>query len=159
MSLALLVIVLALVWAAITGTITVPNLLLGAVIGLIGIFLLRDRVAAPAYLGRLGKIAALAALFVREILLSAVKVAVLVLTPNLKARLRPGIIAFPLTATSDAEITLLANLITLTPGTLSVDVSDDRRVLYVHALMLKDKDALIAAIAAGFETKVMAVFK
>ena len=159
MSLALLVIVLSVVWAAITGTFTVPNLLLGAVIGLFGVFLLRDRIAAPAYLGRLGKILSLAGLFVREVLLSAIKVAILVLTPNLRAHLRPGIIAFPLTATSDAEITLLANLITLTPGTLSVDVSADRRALYVHALMVRDKEALIAGIAAGFEAKVIEVFK
>jgi len=54
-----------------------------------------------------------------------------VLTPDMKSVLRPAIIAFPLTIKSDAEITLLANLITLTPGTLSVDVSEDRSDLRV----------------------------
>ena len=60
----------------------------------------------------------------------------MVLTPDLRGSLRPAIVAFPLTVKSDAEITLLANLITLTPGTLSVDVSEDRAVLYVHVLTL-----------------------
>ena len=48
-------------------------------------------------------------------------------------RLKPGIFAYPLKVDRDFEITLLANLITLTPGTLSVDVSADRRTLFVHA--------------------------
>ena len=74
-------------------------------------------------------------------------------------RLRPAIIAFPLTARSDAEITLLTNLITLTPGTLSLDVSADRARLYVHALSLKSRESLISDIANGFEKKVVDVFR
>ena len=61
------------------------------------------------------------ALFVKELILSALKVAWLVLQPRIN--IRPAIIAYPLTVTTDAQITLLANMITLTPGTLSVDVS------------------------------------
>jgi len=53
---------------------------------------------------------------------------------------------------------LLANLITLTPGTLSVDVSQDRSLLYVHTLTLSTREALIADIAGGFEAKVREVF-
>ena len=71
-------------------------------------------------------------LFTRELILSALRVAWLAVQPRL--RIRPAIIAYPLTVTTDAQITLLANLITLTPGTLSVDVSDDRKTLYVHAI-------------------------
>ena len=90
-------------------------------------------------------------LFVRELVLSALQVAWLVIQPKLK--LRPGFIAYPLTVTSDAQITLLANLITLTPGTLSVDVSDDRKTLFIHALDIPDREALGGRIAAGFETR------
>jgi multicomponent Na+:H+ antiporter subunit E len=71
--------------------------------------------------------------------------------------IRPAIIAYPLTVTTDAQITLLANMITLTPGTLSVDVSDDRKWLYVHAIDVASKEALIGDIAAGFETKILEV--
>ena len=92
-------------------------------------------------------------LFTRELFLSALKVAWLAVQPNL--RIRPAIIAHPLTVTSDAQITLLANMITLTPGTLSVDVSDDRKTLYVHAIDIESKEALVSSIAAGFETKIL----
>ena len=96
-------------------------------------------------------------LFVAELIVSAVRVAWLALQPNL--RLRPGIVAYPLTLTTDVQITLLANLITLTPGTLSIDVSDDRRTLYIHVLDVASREALIGSIAAGFETKILAVLR
>jgi multicomponent Na+:H+ antiporter subunit E len=73
--------------------------------------------------------------------------------PRLK--LKPMLVAFPLTATSDVEITLLANLVTLTPGTLSVDVSADRRFLLIHAIDVGDREALIRSIRDGLEAKVM----
>lgn len=108
-------------------------------------------------LRRSTRIAALAGLFVTELVVSALRVAVLALTPKIK--LRPAIVAYPLTVTSDPEITLLANLITLTPGTLSVDVSADRRTLFIHAIDVADREVLISAIAGGFETKVLEVFR
>jgi multicomponent Na+:H+ antiporter subunit E len=94
-------------------------------------------------------------LFLRELVLSALKVAWLVVQPKL--RIRPAIIAYPLTVTSDAQITLLANMITLTPGTLSVDVSDDRNTLYVHVIDMANKEELVGSIAAGFETSILRV--
>ena len=102
---------------------------------------------------------ALGWLFITELVASALRVARLVLRPDLNAHIRPAIIAFPLSLTSDAEITLLANLITLTPGTLSVDVSADRRFLYIHAIHVTDRAAFIKEIAAGFEAKVAGAFR
>jgi multicomponent Na+:H+ antiporter subunit E len=88
-----------------------------------------------------------------ELVRSAISVAGLALRPKLQ--LRPAIIAYPLTVTTDAQITLLANMITLTPGTLSMDVSDDRKTLYIHAIDAPDRTAAIGKIAAGFETRVL----
>jgi len=156
---AMTVVLLALVWAAITGTFTGLNLLLGAAIGSVAVLLLRRDFAGPNGLRRIRRIISLALLFLYELCVSAVRVARVVLTPDLKRAIRPGIVAFPLSVQSDAEITLLANLITLTPGTLSVDVSQDRRLLYVHVLALDTREALIAEIAGGFETKVREVFE
>ena len=73
--------------------------------------------------------------------------------------IRPAIIDYPLTVHSDVQITLLANLITLTPGTLSVDVSDDRKTLRIHVLDAPDSEAVIGQIAAGFETRVLRALK
>ena len=98
-------------------------------------------------------ILALALLFLRELLLSAIRVSLMALNPQL--RLRPAFVAYPLSVSTDAEITLLANLITLTPGTLSVDVSDDRRTLLIHVLDAGSREAVIGEIAGGFETLVL----
>ena len=73
--------------------------------------------------------------------------------------LRPGIVAVPLEEMSDMEITTLANLITLTPGTMTVDVSSDRRCLYVHCMDASDPDAIRREIKHGFERRVMEVLR
>ncbi len=96
-------------------------------------------------------------LFLRELVVSALKVSWLVIQP--RPRIRPAIIAHPLTVTTDAQIALLANMITLTPGTLSVDVSEDRKFLYIHAIDLESKEALIGDVAAGFEAKLLEVLR
>ena len=154
----MIVIILALLWAAMTGTFSGLNLLLGAGIGAVAVLLLRRNFARGRRLRQVRSVTSLALLFLYELGVSAVRVAIVVLTPNMKSVLRPAIIAFPLSVKSDAEITLLANLITLTPGTLSVDVSEDRSLLYVHTLTLSTREALIADIAGGFEAKVREVY-
>src|SRR5690606_29224186 len=104
-------------------------------------------------------IARLAVMFFSELILSAWRVAVLVASPNMHAKLKPAIFAYPLTVTTDQQITLLANLITLTPGTLSVDVSEDRSTLYVHALDIGEKEETIRSIREGFEARIIEVFQ
>ena len=99
----------------------------------------------------------LAIVFIRELVASGLRVALLAVQPQLS--LRPSIVAYPLTVPSDAEIALLAGLITLTPGTLSVDVSDDRKWLYVHCLDAPDIQAVVNSIAGQFEGRVMGLFR
>lgn len=96
-------------------------------------------------------------LFTKELVLSAVRVAWLAVQP--RRRLRPAFVNYPLTVTSDGQIALLANLITLTPGTLSVDVSEDRRTLLIHVVDMSDAEEVIGSIAAGFETQVLRVLR
>lgn len=158
MNLVPMVALMALIWAAITGNFTALNLLLGAAVGVGATLLLRHSFGGAPVLRRLRRILSLTVLFLYELNVSAVRVGLIVLTPDLRSALRPAIVAFPLTVKSDAEIALLANLITLTPGTLSVDVSDDRSTLYVHVLNLASRERLIADIAGGFERKVQEVF-
>ncbi len=159
MNFATLTVILALVWAAITGNFSVLNLLLGAAISVAALWFVRERVTTPTFFEKFRRVLALILIFFYELAHSATRVALLIMSPNLKKRLKPGIIAFPLTAKSDVEITLLANLITLTPGTLSVDVSADRKFIFVHAMEVPDKKALIRDIATGFEIKIIEVFK
>ncbi|MCS6954167.1 MAG: Na+/H+ antiporter subunit E [Bryobacterales bacterium] len=69
-------------------------------------------------------------------------------------RLRPAIVAVPLSLERDTQIVLLANLITLTPGTLSLDVSSDRRFLYVHVMHVEDVAAFREEVKSGFERRI-----
>lgn len=156
-SLFLINILLALAWGAVTGSFAEANLLFGFLLGTFALYIIREQVGTSRYTRRLWQIVSLALLFVYELLLSALRVAVIVLRP--KIDLKPGIIAYPLTVDRDFEITMLANLITLTPGTLSVDVSEDRKTLYVHCIDVPDKQSTIDDIKNGFERKILEVFR
>lgn len=148
---------MALAWGAVSGSFSPINLLFGFALGAIALSVIREQVGSMGYFSRARRVLALMLLFIYELILSAVKVARLVLTPNMN--LKPGIFAYPLKVDRDAEIALLANLITLTPGTLSVDVSEDRRTLYVHALDCSDPDQTREDIAMGFERKILEAFR
>lgn len=91
-----------------------------------------------------------------SIIKANIDVARIVLRPQLN--INPGIIAVPLDVRSEIGITLLANLITLTPGTISIDISTDRDTLYVHCIDIQDADALRADIKQSFERRVMELF-
>ncbi len=150
-------ILLAVLWAGVTGNFTLINILFGFLLGSLALYIIREQVGTKAYFNRSYRAVSLAALFLYELVLSAIRVARVVLSP--KMDLHPGIIAYPLTVDRDFEITLLANLITLTPGTLSVDVSDDRKVLFVHCIDVPDVEAAIADIRNGFERKILETFR
>lgn len=147
----------AIIWVAISGSATFVNFLFGFLVSALALGLIREQAESVSYLRRIRLITSLVVLFFKELALSAWKVAVLVTRRDMD--LKPGIFAFPLTVERDFEITLLANLITLTPGTLSVDVSEDRRFLYVHALDCADPEGAKRDIATGFEAKILEAFR
>ena len=148
---------LAIVWVAITGSASFINLVFGFVLAAIALAIVRSSYGGVLYLGRIRRILVLLLVFVCELAKSVWAVAVAVMSPRMDVK--PGIFAFPLTVDRDFEITLLANLITLTPGTLSVDVSDDRKTLYVHALDCSDPETIRRDIADGFERRIMEAFR
>lgn len=149
-------IILMLVWGVITGSFTPHNLVLGFVLGVVALFVSRGEKPLGAYTMRPLATLVLIGLFLKELTMSALQMAALVMRPDMN--LKPGIFAYPVKLKSDFEITLLANLITLTPGTLSVDVAADRNTLYVHAIDCSDPEGARAAIANGFERRIMEAF-
>ena len=153
----LLNLILALVWIAVTGQFEPRNFVFGFVLGFLILFFTRRIVGTPNYGNRMIKVIGLAIFFVRELIKANLRVAYDVLTPGFQ--LRPGVIAIPLDVQSDTEITILANLITLTPGTLSLDVSADRRVLYIHAMYVDDPEVVRRQIKRGFERRVIEVLR
>lgn len=148
---------LALVWAAMTGGFTMANLLLGFVFGYIALFLGQTVFGRSAYFGRVGRVARFLGFYLLAVVRANLRVAVDVVTP--RHRSRPGVVAVPLDARTDAEITVLANLLTMTPGSLSLDVSDDRRVLYVHAMFVEDADAFRRDLKENFERRVLEMLR
>ncbi|AXV14744.1 Na+/H+ antiporter subunit E [Neorhizobium sp. SOG26] len=153
----ILTLVFGLIWVVVTGSATGHNLLFGLALATLALWVVRREMNAHGYWPRVGKFISLVVLFFRELAMSAWKVAVLVTRRRMD--LKPGIFAFPLTVDRDFEITLLANLITLTPGTLSVDVSEDRKTLFVHAIDCSDIEGAKRDIAEGFERKIMEAFR
>jgi multicomponent K+:H+ antiporter subunit E len=92
-----------------------------------------------------------------DIAIANLEVAKLVVGAN--ASLQPGFVEYPLELTDDFAISLLASTISLTPGTVSADISDDRRMLLIHALTVSDEDALIETIKQRYERPLMEVFE
>jgi multicomponent Na+:H+ antiporter subunit E len=132
---------LALAWVALSGSFTAMNLLAGFVFGYIALMVLQKQVPAlNGYSRRIPRVVAFVIFFLKELVKSNFRVAYDVVTPAWY--MKPGVIAFPLNASTDVEIMLLSSVISLTPGTLSLDVSDDRRVLFIHAMFLQDEEQL-----------------
>jgi multicomponent Na+:H+ antiporter subunit E len=118
--------------------------------------LVRGGVLHPSpYIGRVHRVVGLAVYFFRELVKANVRLALDVVTP--RYHMKPGIIALPLDATRDAEILLLSMLINTTPGSVALDVSPDRKTLYVHVMYMDTPDAAREEIKQGFERRVMGV--
>jgi multicomponent Na+:H+ antiporter subunit E len=151
--------VLALTWAVATGQFTLANLVVGLALGYL-VLLFAQRALGPSpYFAKVPQAVGFAFFYLWQLILANLRVAYDVVTPT--HYMRPGVVAVPLEAKTDAEITLLANLITLTPGTLSLDVSADRRVLYVHAMYLDNDDPELARrqIKEGLERRVLELLR
>ncbi|ACY16037.1 Na+/H+ antiporter subunit E [Haliangium ochraceum] len=108
-------------------------------------------------LAKLPKLVVLTGFVTWQLLYSSLLIAWDVLTP--RAHRAPGIVAVPLDAETDFEIAAVANLITLTPGTVSIDVSSDRKYLYVHCMFASDPEAVRQSIKTGFERRVLELLR
>lgn len=151
-------VLLTLTWGAVNGEFSVVNLVVGFVLSYVLLAVLeRAAITERGYTTRVPVVIRFAGYFLWQLFLSNLRVAQEVLRPRLS--ITPGVVAVPLTVTTDLEITLLACLITLTPGTLSLDVSDDRSTLYVHALDVVDADEFRRSIVDGFERRVLELLR
>ena len=157
MTLLLVNVLLALAWTAVTGSFTLMNVAFGFVLGALALYMIRAQVGTLGYVDRAGKLLSLAWSFVWELIVASFRVAIIVLSPRMD--IKPGIFVYPLTVDRDFEITLLSSLITLTPGTLSVDVSEDRRFLYIHTLDSSDPETIVRELRYGFEQKILEAFR
>lgn len=142
--------ILALAWTAVSGSFSGEQFLAGIILGIVVLAAIRPTGVDPVR--RIRRVAFFAVFFVVELVLANLRIARDVLSP--RPNISPGVVAIPLDLDTDVQITALANFITLTPGTLALDVSHDRTVLYVHGMYVADADELIRDTKEGFERRI-----
>jgi multicomponent Na+:H+ antiporter subunit E len=158
MSLFLYNVLISLFWALLTGHVSVGNLAVGFVLGYVALSLLYPATELKtSYFQKTLQLVRFVLIFTKELLLSTWRVAQDVVKPL--PMMRPGVVGIPLDAKTDLEITMLANIISLTPGTLSLDVSEDRKTLYIHAMYVVNPDDLRKEIKDGLERRLLELLR
>jgi multicomponent Na+:H+ antiporter subunit E len=148
---------LALGWAATSGDFTLVNVSIGFVVGY-GILYLAQRITGRSrYSTKVAQLIGFIGYYIWLFILANLRIAYDIITPRFQ--IRPGVIAIPLEAKTDLEIVMLANLLTLTPGTISLDVSTDRRFLYIHALYVDEVEKVRRDIKQGLERRLLQVMR
>lgn len=148
---------LSFIWVALTGSLYYSNFLFGFLLGFFILWVMNRKEEDRRYFNRVPKTIGIIFYFLYEMLAANVQVAYDVITP--KYFFKPGIIRYPLEATTDIEINLLSTMISMTPGTLILDVSEDKKSLFIHVMYLKDRERFIAQIKKGFEHKLLEILR
>lgn len=148
---------LTFIWVALTGDFTFQNYLFGFVLSFFILWVITRGNGDARYFTIIPKLIAFVFYFLWELFKANFQVAYEVITPHY--RMRPGIVKVPLTIQSNLGITFLANMISLTPGTLSLDVSNDKKVLYVHSMYITNREEFIHSIKNGFEKRILEILR
>ena len=143
-------------WLWLNDTLAPGQVVVAAVLGIAIPLFTRRLLPAPAPV-RLSKLPAYLLLVLWDVLVANLQVAVQILRSP--SRLRPALLRVPLDLVTDRAITVLASTITLTPGTVSCDLSADRRCLIVHALDAPDPAAVVRQIKDRYERRVKEIFE
>jgi len=151
-------VLISLLWALLVGKVSVGNLLTGFALGYISLTLLyAGSVKKSSYFKKSVQLIRFCLFLTKELIVSSVRVAIDVVKPL--PQMRPGVVGIPLDAETDLEITMLANVISLTPGTLSLDVSEDRKTLYIHAMYVVNPEDLRTEIKEGLERRLLELLR
>lgn len=150
-------IIIAVIWMFLQNSFTFTNFVIGYMIGIFILFILRRFLVFEFYMNRVLALVKLIILFIIELIKANIDVVKIVLSPKLNNQ--PGIVAVETRLESNVEITVLAALISLTPGTISMDFSADGKTIYIHSLNVPDKEEMIEQIQNSFERAIMEVTK
>jgi multicomponent Na+:H+ antiporter subunit E len=146
---------LAFAWMLINGAYGSIDFLIGFIISYFVLQMSQPFGLETHYFRKFTATLKLIAFFLKEMFVSVWQVAWDVMTPQHLSN--PDIIHVPLDAKTDLEITLLANMVSLTPGTLSLDVTDNKKELIIHAMFADDHEQVIKGIKNGMEKKLLEV--
>jgi len=148
---------LSFIWVALTGSLYYSNFLFGFMIGFFILLIMNRHETDQRYFNKVPKTIGFICYFLYEMMRANIQVAYDVITP--KYFFKPGIICYPLEANTDIEINLLSTMISMTPGTLILDISEDKKSLFIHVMYLKDREHFIAQIKKGFEHKLLEILR
>lgn len=150
-------ITLAFVWVLIVSDLSLGSLVWGYIIGIIPIYIIRRFLPGRFYLIRVYYILKLIVVFTIELVKANYELSRIVMSP--KIDIHPGFFAYPCDLEEEWEIALISALISLTPGTLIVAISDDHSTIYIHGINALDVDQEIATIKNSFEKLIQEVAK
>ncbi|MFN2442489.1 MAG: Na+/H+ antiporter subunit E [Thermoanaerobaculia bacterium] len=153
----LLNLTLALAWAFAAGDLTAGRLAQGFLLGYLALALTGRAIGAGVYLRKTIALVTLVGYFLKDLLAANFRVAFDIITP--RHYMKPGVVAIPLDVETDLEITLLGNMISLTPGTLTLDVAADRRTMYIHSMYIGRPDDLRREIKSGLEKRILELLR
>ncbi len=154
----LLNILLTFVWVALTGQLGYTNFVFGYALGFFILWMVNKSVnASTEYFYRVPKIFAFILLFFYDLMKANYEVTKDVITPNYN--MKPGIIKYEMEAKTDFEITMLANMIALTPGTVVVDLSKNKKFMYIHVMYLTNKEEFIERLSNRIERKLLEIIR
>lgn len=148
---------IAVLWGSLLRDMSPLNLLVGFILGFAALGWMRAAIGRRRYAARFINVVRLAVLLLWELAGSNFRVARDVITRRHQSR--PAIVAFPLEARTDAEITMFACVLSFMPGTLSVDLSEDRSVLFVHAMFFDERGAFCERLRDRVERPLMEVIR
>ena len=148
-------IILAIIWMFLSGSYTFNNFLLGFLIGIGLVYLFKKVLPGSFYLKRVYKVIKLIVVFFIELMKANIDVSKIVLQPRLKNQ--PGFFIYHTDLKHDWQIVLLSNLITLTPGTVVLGISDDRTKIYINSIDFSTKEEEIESIKSSLEKVVREV--
>jgi multicomponent Na+:H+ antiporter subunit E len=148
---------IAILWGSLLRDMRPLNLAVGFLLGFAVLGWMRSAIGKPRYAQRVLNVVRLLGLLSWELTISNLRVALDVITP--RHRSRPAIVAYPLDASTDAEITLFACTLSFMPGTISVDLSPDRSVLFVHVMFFDDRDSFCERLRERVERPLLEVLR
>lgn len=151
----LLNILIAVLWVFLQDSFEITNFITGFIVGLSLIFIMRRFFPTEFYLKKVFSIIHLIYLFIMELILSSVLMIKQILRPKLN--ITPGIFSFETELEGDLEITVLALLLTLTPGSVVLEITKDSNVFYIHAMDIPESRDAVLKAKSTFEKAIMEV--
>jgi len=148
---------LSFIWVALTGSMYYTNFVFGFMLGFGILWVMNRNDSDQRYFFRVPKVLSFVLYFLVQMIKANLQVAYDVMTP--KYFVRPGVVRYPLNAKTEMEINLLSTMISLTPGTLILDISEDKKSMYIHVMYLNDPETFVHEMKTGLERRLLEILR